>query len=162
MRMSEKTQKFGKINKKEFHKSKHPIDLGLVNLFQIVVSDKFKHSDNGFKNFVGYKEGEIVKQLCIILHQMTGCIKYLENRRKNMSFIIKDDHVLNKYNEIWDKIKESLNIKFHNMPVYDEKHVKAKVKEFNGTIKANFLGDKILKKKACITLALPVSLLILL
>ena len=145
--MSEKTQKFDNINEKEFHKSKHPIDLGLVNLFQIVVSDKFKHSDNGFKNFIGCKEGEIGKPLCIILHQMTGCIKYLENRRKNMSFIIKDDRVLNKYNEIWDKIKESLNLKFHNMPVYDEKHVKAKVKEFNGTINANFLGDKILKKK---------------
>ena len=79
-----------------------------------------------------------------------------------MSFKIKDNHVLNKHNEIWDKIKKSLNIKFHNMPVYDEKHVKDKVKEFNGTIKTNFLGDKILKKKACITLALPVSLLILL
>ena len=66
--MSEKTQKFDSINEKEFHKSKQPIDLGLVNLFQIVVSDKFKHSDNGFKNFIGYKEGEIGKPLCIILH----------------------------------------------------------------------------------------------
>ena len=28
-------------------------------------------------NFIGYKEGEIVKPLCIILPQMTGYIKYL-------------------------------------------------------------------------------------
>ena len=34
------------MNKKEFHKSRHPIDIGLVNVDQIVVSDKFKHSDN--------------------------------------------------------------------------------------------------------------------
>ena len=58
------------------------------------MSDKFKHSDDGFKNFIGYKEGKIVKPLCIILPQMTGYIKFFENRGKNMSFLIKDDYVL--------------------------------------------------------------------
>ena len=45
--MSEKTRKFNniKLNKKEFHKSKQPIDLKSINVDQIVVSDKFKHSD---------------------------------------------------------------------------------------------------------------------
>ena len=47
------------------------------------------------------------------------------------------------------------------MLAYDEKYIKGKVKEFNGAIKTNFLGNKI-PKKACITLALPVYLLILL
>ena len=158
--MSEKTLKFDniRVNKKEFHKSKQPIDLDLVNVDQIVVSDKFKHSDDGFKYFIGYKEGEIVKLLCIILSQMTGYIKYFENRGKNMSFVIKDDDVLNKYNEIWDKIKETLSIKFHSMPAYDEKYIKAKVREFNGGIKTNFLADKIPKESmhytyiACITI----------
>ena len=159
-RVSEKTLKFDiiKVNKKEFHKSKQPINLDLINVDQIVVSDKFKHSDDGFKYFIGYKEGEIVKPLCIILPQMTGYIKYFENGGKNMSFVIKDDDVLDKYNEIWDKIKETLSIKFHSMPVYDEKYIKAKVREFNGVIKTNFLGDKISKKSmhytciACITI----------
>ena len=65
-----------KVNKKEFHKSKQPINLDLVNVDQIVVSDKLKHSDGGFKYFIGYKGGEIVKPLCVILPQMTGYIKY--------------------------------------------------------------------------------------
>ena len=75
-----------------------------------------------------------------------------------MSFVIKDDEVLDKYNEIWDKIKGKLNIKFHSMPVYDEKYIKAKVREFNGVIKTNFLGDEIPKESmhytciACITI----------
>ena len=75
-----------------------------------------------------------------------------------MSFVIKDDDVLDKYNEIWDKIKGKLNIKFHSMPVYDEKYIKAKVREFNGLIKTNFLGDEIPKESmhyaciACITI----------
>ena len=38
-----------------------------------------------------------------------------------MSFIIKDGDVLGKYNEIWNKIKMTLNIKFHSMPVHDKK-----------------------------------------
>ena len=57
--MSEKRLKFNiiKLNKKEFHKSKEPTDLLSVDLDQIVVSYKFKHNDEGFKHFVGYREG---------------------------------------------------------------------------------------------------------
>ena len=144
--MSEKTLKFDniRVNNKEFLKSKQPINLNLINVDQIVVSDKFKHSDGGFKYCIVYKEGEVVKPLRIILSQMSGSIKYFKNGGKNMSFVIKDNDVL--YNEIWDKIKEKLNIKLHSMPVYDEKYIKAKIREFNGLIKTNFLGDEIPKE----------------
>ena len=89
---------------------------------------------------------------------MNAYINYFENGGKNMSFIIKHDDVLDKYNEIWDKIKGKLNIKFHSMPVYDGKYLKAKVREFNGLIKTNFFDDKIPKENmhytciACITI----------
>ena len=100
--MSEKTLKLNniRVNIEEFHKSKQPIDLMSVNIDQIVVSDKFKHSDEGFKYFIGYQEGEIVKPLCIILPQMSGYIKYFENGGKNMSFLIKDDEMWKKYQQI--------------------------------------------------------------
>ena len=119
--MREKTLKFDNIvvNKKEFHKSKQPINLDLVNVDQIVTSDKFKHSDDGFKYFIDYKEDDIVKPLCIILLQMSGYIKYFENGGKNMSFVIKD--VLDKYNEVWNKIKKTLKITFHSIPIYNKK-----------------------------------------
>ena len=86
--MSEKTLKFNniRVNKKEFHKSKQPIDLMSVNVNQIVTSDKYKHSDEGFKYFTGYQDNEIVNPLCIILPQMNEYIKYFENSCKNMSF----------------------------------------------------------------------------
>ena len=89
---------------------------------------------------------------------MSGYIKYFENGRQNMSFIIKDDAVLDKYNEIWNKIKKTLNIKLHSMLVYNEKYIKEKLKEFNGVITTNFLSDEILKESvhysciACITI----------
>ena len=123
--MSEKTLKFNniKLNKKELHKSKQPTDLKSVNVDQIVVSDRFKHSDEGCKYFIGYQEDEIVKLLCIILPQMSGYIKYFEKGGKNMSFMVKDDNVFDKYNKMWDKIKEKVNIKFHSMPVYDETYI---------------------------------------
>ena len=40
--------------------------------------------------------------------------------QQKRAFAIKDDGVLDKYNEIWGKIKEALSIKFNSMPVYDE------------------------------------------
>ena len=89
---------------------------------------------------------------------MSGCKKYFENGGENMSFMVKDDNMLDKYNKIWDKIKEKLNIKFHSMPVYDETYIKAKVREFDGKIKTNFLGNEVPKENmhytciACITI----------
>ena len=63
--MSEKTQKFDniRVNLKEFHKSKQTIDLKLVNVDQIVISDKLKLNDNSFKHFIGCKKDEIIKPL---------------------------------------------------------------------------------------------------
>ena len=77
---------------------------------------------------------------------MSGYIKYLENGGKNTSFLIKDDEVWEEYEEISSKIKKTLNIKFHSKPVYDQKYLKAKVREFDGVIKANFLGNELPKE----------------
>ena len=93
-KISEKTLKFNntRVNKKEFHKSKQPIDLMSVNLDQLVISHIFKHSDEDFMFYVffsGYQTDETVTPLCIILPQMSGCIKYFENGGKNMYFLLK-------------------------------------------------------------------------
>ena len=45
--------------------------------------------------------------------------------------------------KIGDKIKETLNMKFHSKPVYDEQYIKVKVRQFNGVIKTNFLIDEV-------------------
>ena len=86
--MGEKTLTFNSIrlNKKKIHKSTEPIELISAIVDQIVVSEKFKHNNDGFKYFIGYQEGGIVKSLCIILPQMSGYLKYFENGSENMSF----------------------------------------------------------------------------
>ena len=53
---------------------------------------------------------------------MSGFIKYFDNGGKNMSLMI----------------KEIKGIKLHSNHVYDEKYVKAKIREYNGVIKTNF------------------------
>ena len=121
--MSEKTLKFNDIilNKKESHRSKEPIDLFSVNVDQKVVSDKFNHNNKVFKHFNGYQKGKIVKPLCITLPQMSGYIKYFENGGKNIYFLIKDNEVWNKYDKIWEVIKDILGINFCSELVYEYK-----------------------------------------
>ena len=75
-----------------------------------------------------------------------------------MSFIVKDDSVLFKYNEIWNKIKKTLNTKFHSISVYDEKWMKVKLREFNSVIKTNFWSDKIPKKRVRYTCIASISI----
>ena len=77
---------------------------------------------------------------------MSGYIKYFGNGGKNLFSFIKNNDVEEKYDEIWDVIKNKLNIIFHSEPVYDQKYLKAKVREFDGKIKTNFLGDKVPKE----------------
>ena len=77
---------------------------------------------------------------------MDGCIKYLENGGNNMPFLIKNSEVWEKYEEIWSVIKNKLNINFHSQPFKGNKYLKAKVRESDGNIKINFLGNNLPKK----------------
>ena len=55
-------------------------------------------------------------------------------------------------------IKNNLKIKFHSLPVHDENHLKTKVREHDGKIKTNFLGNGVPEENmyytciACITI----------
>ena len=100
--MSEQMLKFGDIvvGKTKFHASKQAIALNLVSTNKIVVSDKFKHSDDSSKYIIGYIHDDIVIRLvCIIIPQMSGYIKYFDNGG-NMCFKIEDESVYLKYTEI--------------------------------------------------------------
>ena len=68
IKMSKMTSKFDNIevNKKEFHISNQPIALNLVNVNQILISDKSEYSNTGYKYFIGYKHDNISRPLCII------------------------------------------------------------------------------------------------
>ena len=60
--------------------------------------------------------------------------------------MIKDDELLEKYSEIWEKVKNSIKKEFDSEPVYNEKYLKAKIKPYNGKINTNFHNNKIPKE----------------
>ena len=68
-----------------------------------------------------------------------------------MSFLIKNSEEWEKYEEIWNVIKNKLNIKCHNQPIYENKYLKTKVREFDGNIKTNFLGNDLPKENTYYT-----------
>ena len=41
---------------------------------------------------------------------------------KNMSFLVKDNELLEKYNEIWNKNRSTIEKGFYNEPVYNKKY----------------------------------------
>ena len=55
-------------------------------------------------------------------------------------------------------IKNKLDIKLYSRPIYEQKYLKAKVREFDGVIKTNFLGNGVPEENmhypciACITI----------
>ena len=72
---------------------------------------------------------------------------------KYMSYLIKDDESLEKYNEIWKKVKSSIKKEFDSEPVYNEQYLKTKIKSYKVKINTNFHNNKIPKEGSqCICL----------
>ena len=62
--------------------------------------------------------------------------------------MIKDDEFIEKYNEIWEKVKNSLKKEFDSEPVHNEKYLKGKIKFYDGKINTNFHNNKIPKERS--------------
>ena len=68
---------------------------------------------------------------------MSGYTKSF-NETKYMSFLIRDDKLLEKYNKIWDKVSNSIKKVFGSEPVSNENYLKAKVKSHESTISFDY------------------------
>ena len=76
-----------------------------------MLSSKHSYGNKGsFKYFIGYIHvGNVFPlPLYIKLPQMNGYVKCFDNNNKYINFLVHDKEVLNKYNKIWDKIKNFL------------------------------------------------------
>ena len=52
--------------------------------------------------------------------------------------MIKDNKVLEKHNEIWDKVRKVVKKRFYSDPVYNERYLKTKIKSYEGKINTSF------------------------
>ena len=53
--------------------------LDSVDLSKIIVSSRWKINDTTYKYFCGYLNNDVIQQLCVILPQMSGYIKYFDD-----------------------------------------------------------------------------------
>ena len=115
--------KFGdkEVNKKEFYSSKQAISSDSVDLDKIFVSNKYKINNTTDKHICGYLNNDTIQPLRVILPQMDGYIKYFDDGGKNMSFVTDDEKIYEKYNEIWEVIRNLLKIDFTVNPIRDYK-----------------------------------------
>ena len=134
--MSSQKIKFGdkEVDKKKFYSSKEAILLDSADLSKIVVSSRWKLNDTTYKYFCGYLNNDVIQPLCVILPQMSGYIKYFDNGGKNISFIINDKKVYEKYGEVWNVVTGLLKLKFTASPIRDDKYILAKLKIFKKKI----------------------------
>ena len=61
----------------------------------------------------------------------------------NMYFLIKNNELLAKYNDIWENLKSIMKKEFDSEPVNNEKYLTPKIKSYNGKINTNFHNNKI-------------------
>ena len=80
---------------------------------------------------------------------MIGYVKCFDSN-KTMSFKVIDNKLLKKYNKIWEKISNLMNIEFDSETVYgdNDKYMKTIIKSYGDKINTNFQGKKIPKEDA--------------
>ena len=110
-----------------------------------------------------HNDNDIIRPLCIILPQMIGYVKHFDSD-KTMSFKVSDNKLLKKYNKIWDKISNLLDINFDSQTMYGDgnKNIKTKIKMYGDRVNTNFQGKKVPKENAsykCLSLIILGSLI---
>ena len=117
--------------KKKFYSSEQALSLDSVDLSKIIVSKKWKINDTTYKHICGYLNNDTIQPLCVVLPRMDGYIKYFDDGGKNMTFVTNDENIYEKYNEIWEVIRNLLKVYFTVGPVRDDIYLVAKLKIFN-------------------------------
>ena len=91
------------IEEYKFHQNKSTISRNDIDINKIVVSNKFPLGKQHFKYFIGTKDSEKIRPLCILYSQM---IIYIRNFHENrhIYFLIKEEKVFIKYMEISERV----------------------------------------------------------
>ena len=93
------------IEKHKFHQYKKPIFNKKAQILTCKIQGLF--GKKGFKCLIRYKDVKKIKRLCIFPPKMTAYRRDFDEI-KYMSFFIKEDLLLGKYDEIWQKVKNSI------------------------------------------------------
>ena len=97
------------IEKYKFSQYKSPTSINNIDINKIAASYKFLFGKKFLKHFIGYKDA---KKLDLYGYFFQKCRDFDET--KYMSFLIRDDELLGKYNGIWEKVRNIIKKEFHS------------------------------------------------
>ena len=100
------------IIKNKFHIHEISVGIDKVDIKRIMLSKKESYGNKGsYKYFIGYiyKGTALPLPLCIKFSQINAYVKYFDENSKYRNFLVNDEEILEKYNKIWDKIKNLSN-----------------------------------------------------
>ena len=156
--MSGKNIKFGgeKVNKKSFYRNKKLFKMEGIDINKILVSKTEPYGENYIllHTFtyiyilytLSYNDDDGIRSLCKRLPQMIGYVKCFKDNnnkdKKKMSFNNTGKRLLKNYNKIWEKVSNLLNKEFDSEPVYGDKYIRTKIKEYGDKTNTNFQGKK--------------------
>ena len=138
-----------KSTKVTFTETKKVVKIDNIDVIRILVSKEEPYgTKNSFTYFIGYNDNDFIRPLCIKLPQITGYVRKFEDNL-TMSFKISDKQLLQKYNQIWEKVEKLLKVEFDGKPVCGDnnKYIKTKIKMYNSSMITNFQDKKMPKEK---------------
>ena len=91
------------IEKQKGHQHKKAISIKNVDINKIIVSNKVIFGKKNFKYFIVYEDTKKIRPFYMFLPKMSAYRRVFDET-KYVSFLIKDDELLKKYNEIWGKV----------------------------------------------------------
>ena len=96
------------IEKQKFRHYKNPVFLQDADLDKILISIKISFGEKNYKYFLGYLDDYEIKPLLIMLPKTKVYVKSYDGEAKWMYFLTEDDELLEKYNDIWIKVSNSI------------------------------------------------------
>ena len=138
-----------KIKKSGFYKNKNVFQIDYTDVNKILVYKKAPYGTrNSFKYFIGYKDNDIIRPLCVRHLQMNGNGRKFDGNA-TLSFRANNKQLLKTYNKLWEKVEKLLKIDFESKPGYsdNEEYIKTERKIYAGSMVTNFHNKKMPKEK---------------
>ena len=76
---------------------------------------------------------------------MNAYAKQFDKNNKYMNLLVNDKKILEKYSEIWNKIKSLSKKEFNSELVCNDKYIKTEIKTYNDRVYTNLQHNKIPK-----------------
>ena len=134
------------IEKNKFYRNKTLISLKDINIQKILVSNNISFGEKNYRYFIGYLyKDHKVKPLHIMLPKTSAYVKSYDGQSKWMNYLlIEDGGLIDKYNNIWDKVSADMKKEFDNKSVYNREFLKTKIKSHGDEV-PDFHDQKIFK-----------------